>query len=58
MTIDRYNNEGNYSVENLVKACWFCNSFKNDFLTAEETATLMKPIVEELLIFVFGKNER
>jgi hypothetical protein len=57
MTIDRHNNEGDYSVENIVKACWFCNSFKGDFLTAEETTALMKPIIKDLLTFVFGKSE-
>jgi hypothetical protein len=48
MTIDRIKNELGYSIKNIVKCCWFCNSLKNDFFNAEQMATISPKVIGEL----------
>jgi len=36
LTIDRRDNEGDYTAENIVKACMICNYLKGSILTEEE----------------------
>lgn len=48
MTIDRVKNDGSYEINNIKKACWFCNSIKSDFYDAEEIQIIGKLIVDKL----------
>ena len=36
MTIDRKNNGGGYTPDNVVSACFLCNKIKGSFFTWEE----------------------
>lgn len=56
MTIDRVCNDMGYEVKNLVKACWICNSLKNDFFDSDQ----MKLIAPEIIAKLRGeiKKER
>jgi hypothetical protein len=48
MTIDRVNNDGAYEINNIKKACWFCNSLKSDFHDEEEIKVIGKIVVDKL----------
>ena len=48
MTIDRKENDIGYSVDNIVKCCWICNSLKNDFFNAEQMKQLSPQIISKL----------
>jgi len=50
MTIDRRNNSKGYEFSNLVKACWICNSLKNDFFTEEEMKFLSPKVIQRLKV--------
>ena len=45
MTIDRKDNNGGYTRDNIVGACFLCNKIKGSFFTAEE----MKKIGEQFV---------
>lgn len=36
MTVDRKDSTMSYQLDNVVLACWRCNTLKSDFFTAEE----------------------
>ena len=48
LTIDRLNNTIGYEIENIVKACWFCNHLKGFILTPEETLLIAPRIIGRL----------
>jgi hypothetical protein len=48
MTIDRVENEKGYEPENMVKACWICNSLKGDFFDAEQMKKIAPQIIARL----------
>lgn len=52
MTIDRVDSLGPYSVKNIVKSCWICNSLKSNTLSKEEMIReghiIIKSIQEEI----------
>ncbi|MGO4890417.1 hypothetical protein ACJ2A9_21935 [Anaerobacillus sp. MEB173] len=48
MTIDRVDNSKGYSIKNIVKSCWLCNSQKSDFYTEDEIKVIGKVLLEKL----------
>jgi len=48
MTIDRKDNTQRYLPTNMAKACWFCNSLKNDFFSAEEMTGVAVRVITQL----------
>ena len=48
MTIDRKDNEVGYTVENIVKSCWFCNFVKADFVFDEDMKVIAPKIIGRL----------
>lgn len=48
MTIDRVDNERGYVIENLVKACWICNSLKSDFFDGVQMGQMAPVIIGKL----------
>lgn len=48
MTIDRVDNERGYVIENIVKACWICNSLKSDFFDGTQMSQMAPTIVGKL----------
>lgn len=52
MTIDRVDSFGPYSLSNIVKSCWICNSLKSNILSKEkmieEGHRIIKLIMEEM----------
>lgn len=44
MTIDRVDSLGPYAKDNIVKACWICNSLKSNSVTFEEMIKRAKDI--------------
>lgn len=46
LTIDRKNNNGNYCIDNIVLACYRCNTIKGDFFTEQEMLKIGKIIKE------------
>jgi len=49
MTIDRVKNEIGYSVNNIVKSCWICNSIKSDFFDGEQMKLISPQIIQKLI---------
>jgi hypothetical protein len=43
--LDRLDNNLGYLIANVVPCCKYCNSIKNDFITAEETKLLVKTLL-------------
>jgi hypothetical protein len=52
MTIDRAKNDEGYTVNNIVKSCWICNSIKSDFFTADTMGKIAKDLINELQIAI------
>jgi hypothetical protein len=48
MTIDRKENDQGYTIENIVKSCWICNSLKNDFFSAEQMRGIATEVMAKL----------
>ncbi|QOX64228.1 hypothetical protein FRZ06_13205 [Anoxybacterium hadale] len=48
MTLDRVDNKKGYSIENIVKSCWICNSLKSDFYTADEMRLISPLIIKSI----------
>jgi len=48
LTIDRINNARGYTVTNLAKACWICNSLKNDFFSATDMKRIAPTLIRKL----------
>lgn len=48
MTIDRLQNDIGYELKNIVKACWICNSLKNDFFDESQMKIIAPQIIEKL----------
>jgi len=48
MTIDRIDNERGYVIENMVKACWICNSLKSDFFDGVQMSQMAPTIIGKL----------
>lgn len=48
MTIDRRKNDSGYSVSNIVKSCWICNSLKNDFFDDKQMSSISPTIISKL----------
>lgn len=48
MTIDRMDNHKGYILNNIVKACWICNSLKSDFFSANEMKVISKSVISKL----------
>ena len=52
MTIDRLDSSMGYKVENMVKACWICNSLKSNTYSEEEMKLIGPQVIKEI------ENER
>lgn len=48
MTLDRADNDKGYQIDNLVKACWICNSIKGDFFDADLMRKIAPIIMQRL----------
>lgn len=48
MTIDRIHNDKGYEPENMCKACWICNSLKNDFFDSDQMRLIATKIISKL----------
>lgn len=42
MEIDRYNPKGNYEIQNIVPACYFCNNDKSDVFNGDQYKQFLK----------------
>jgi hypothetical protein len=49
MTVERKDNQLGYTLDNMAKACWICNSLKGKFYKSEEIERLTPPMIAELL---------
>jgi hypothetical protein len=49
LTLDRMNNELGYTIGNLVKSCWICNSLKSDFFTEKQMRIISPEIIKKLI---------
>lgn len=49
LTIDRRDNSKGYTVSNMVKACWICNSIKTDFFSEEQMKAIAHQITTKLV---------
>ena len=49
LTIDRRNNARGYTITNLAKACWICNSLKHDFFSATDMKRIAPRLIRQLL---------
>jgi len=49
MTIDRVDNSVGYTLENMVKSCWICNSLKGDFFTGPQMRSISPLLISGLL---------
>lgn len=49
MTIDRMDSKKGYSLNNIVKSCWICNSLKSDFYTSDEMKEVSPIIIDSIL---------
>jgi hypothetical protein len=58
MTIDRKDNSEGYRVTNMAKACWFCNSLKNDFFDAAEMRAIVPGVISRLKAEVKKTEQR
>lgn len=52
MTIDRVDSSEGYRIDNMVKACWICNSLKSNIYSSSEMMEISKKIITEI------ENER
>ena len=52
MTIDRVDSSKGYNLNNIVKACWICNSMKSNIYSGSEMVEISKNIIMEI------ENER
>jgi hypothetical protein len=50
LTIDRVDNKQGYAVENIVKACWICNSLKTDIIDGDLMCQIAPALIERLKI--------
>lgn len=48
LSIDRVNNARGYTVTNLAKACWICNSLKNDFFSPADMKRIAPRLIRKL----------
>lgn len=48
MTIDRVKNDFGYTLDNIVKCCWICNSLKSDFFDGEQMKLIAQQIIQKL----------
>jgi hypothetical protein len=48
MTLDRTDNSRGYSVGDICKSCWICNSLKGEILTAKEMRKIAKDVMNRL----------
>lgn len=58
MTIDRVDNNQGYTIDNIVKSCWICNSLKSDFYTEKEMTIVSKMIINPLVKMMEDCNEQ
>lgn len=56
MTIDRKDSNKGYYVDNIVKACWICNSIKSNKISAEDMLEKAIEIKKIILEAAGGKN--
>lgn len=52
MTIDRVDSSIGYKIDNMVKACWICNSLKSNTYSKEDMMLLGPKVIKEI------ENER
>lgn len=52
MTIDRKNNAKGYTLDNIVKSCWICNSLKSDFFTEKEMRSVGGILFDEVKVIM------
>lgn len=57
MTIDRVDNALGYTLDNIVKCCWICNSLKNDFLSAKHMKLIAPDVIDELTRAIQGERQ-
>lgn len=57
MTIDRVDNAFGYTLDNIVKCCWICNSLKNDFLSEKHMKLIAPDIIDELASAIQGERQ-
>lgn len=48
MTIDRKDNSKGYTVKNMAKACWICNSLKHDFFSPRDMKRISPKLIAQL----------
>jgi hypothetical protein len=57
MTIDRVNNSEGYTLSNMVKACWICNSLKSNFFTADDMKAICPGLMARLRARLEQEND-
>lgn len=58
MTIDRKNNDCGYTLDNIVKSCWICNSMKSDFFSEAEMKIVGKMLIKQISLLMEEENAR
>lgn len=49
MTVDRMDSKKGYSLNNIVKSCWICNSLKSDFYSSDEMKEVSPIIIDSII---------
>lgn len=58
MTIDRLDNSVGYTISNIVKSCWICNSLKNDFFDSADIKLIAPKIILKLEVELSKTNTK
>lgn len=56
LSVDRMDNEKGYSIDNIVLACYMCNTIKNSFLTFEEMKEVGNLVLKPKLYKLINKD--
>ena len=57
LTIDRIDNTKGYLIDNMTKACWFCNHIKGSLLTHNDMTLISPHIIGRLKNRIAGLDE-
>jgi hypothetical protein len=52
LTLDRMDNARGYELDNLAKACWFCNSIKGSLLSHADMLLIAGSVIERLIAHI------